>query len=176
MKRIGFITGALLASLALFAEEVDINGDFQKVTRWKTADGWLNTDAKGRAEIVPEGKRNAIRITLKENAEYDTFRRLASVPVKADDLVTVRMTASGKGFFGCGVAWTKKGVYMENDQKRYRLTSEPKEYVFTGKLGERSQKGMDGFTVTAVLTPEKPGNGGWVLKIDSVRLDVVPAK
>ena len=56
------------------------------------------------------------------------------------------------------------------------MTSEPKEYVFTGKLGERSKKGMDGFTVTAVLTPEKPGDGGWVLKIDSVKLDVVPAK
>ena len=176
MKKIGLITAVMLASLALSAREVDINGDFQKVTKWKTADGWFNTDSNGRAEIIKEGERNSIRITLKENAEYDTYRRLASVPVKADDLVTIRMTASGKGFLGCGVAWTKKGAYTENDQKRYRLTSEPKEYVFTGKLGERSKKGMDGFTVTAVLSPVNPGVGGWVLKIDSVKLDVVPAK
>lgn len=176
MKKTGLITAALLASLALSAEEVDVNGDFQKITRWKTADGWFNTDSKGRAEIVKDGERNSVRITLKENAEYDTYRRLASVPVNADDLVTVRMIASGKGFLSCGVAWTKKGVYTENNQKRYRLTSEPKEYVFTGKLGERSKKGMDGFIVTAVLTPEKPGEGGCFLKIDSVKLDVSPAK
>lgn len=104
MKKIGLITAVMLASLALSAREVDINGDFQKVTKWKTADGWFNTDSNGRAEIIKEGERNSIRITLKENAEYDTYRRLASVPVKADDLVTIRMTASGKGFLGCGVA------------------------------------------------------------------------
>ena len=56
MKKIGLITAVMLASLALSAREVDINGDFQKVTKWKTADGWFNTDSNGRAEIIKEGE------------------------------------------------------------------------------------------------------------------------
>ena len=142
MKQIGFIAAALLASSALLAENVDINGDFQKITKWKTADGWLNTDSRGRAEVIREGNRNAVRITLRENSGFNTFRRMKSVPVHAADRVTVRMTASGKGILGCGVAWTKKGVYAEYDQKWFHLTPEPKEYVFSGALGGRGEKGL----------------------------------
>ncbi len=176
MKQIGFIAAALLASSALLAENVDINGDFQKITKWKTADGWLNTDSRGRAEVIREGNRNAVRITLRENSGFNTFRRMKSVPVHAADRVTVRMTASGKGILGCGVAWTKKGVYAENDQKWFHLTPEPKEYVFSGALGGRGEKGMDGFIVTAILIPEKPGEKDVFLKLDSVTLDVTSSR
>ena len=58
MKKIGLITAVMLASLALSAREVDINGDFQMEDRRRMVQHgfkWQGGDHKGRrAELNPD--------------------------------------------------------------------------------------------------------------------------
>ncbi len=127
MKHTLFILGALFAGTFLFAEELDVNGNFMKTSPQdaKQAAGWTKSwsNMKDIGNVTLEkgsaDGRNAVRI--RTTRLLTPYTSLVEIPVTAGKEITISFDAKGKGrisdcFYVHGVA-PKKDIRAFPQQK-----------------------------------------------------------
>ena len=183
MKHTLFILGALFAGAFLFAEELDVNGNFMKTSPQdaKQPAGWTKSwsNMKDIGNVTLEkgsaDGRNAVRI--RTTRLLTPYTSLVEIPVTAGKEITISFDAKGKGrisdcFYVHGVA-PKKEYYGRFHNKNVAVTPEFKRYTFTFKtppaeyMDGKAKKGIPGFV--------RPGVCAFAdsdIVIENVKVDV----
>ena len=153
MKHTLFILGALFAGTFLFAEELDVNGNFMKTSPQdaKQPAGWTKSwsNMKDIGNVTLEkgsaDGRNAVRIrTTKLLTPYTS---LVEIPVTAGKEITISFDAKGKGRISdcfyvhgvapkkdmTGVSTTKMWLSRRNSNATRSLSRLPRRNIWTAR-------------------------------------------
>jgi hypothetical protein len=176
MKHLIFFL-AMACTIAVFAEAVEINGDFKKVKGNKPV-GWLQNKgnwAKPYGNV--EAAEGTLKITNTDKTKRTDSYSSKTITAKAGDKVKLTIKAKGKGTFGAGIyVYNEKSKWCGASYKKNKLKPEMTEFTVIVPVKDRMKDGK--VTVVAgkfkvVLQAISPNTE---VIFESVKVEVIPAE
>ncbi len=178
MKHFLFLA-AMICGIAVFAGDIDINGDFKKV-KGSMPEGWIQSKAKwakpfSKVELLKSDKANALKVISSKETKSTHIYSSKKISVKAGDKVKLTVKIKGKGKAGVGIYALGAKKWCFGSYKTFPLTEKISEFTNTITIRDRKK----GSKVTVIAKSCKV-----VLEIkadteatfESVKVEVIPAK
>ena len=175
MKQILFLA-TMICSLAVFAADIDVNGDFKKVKDGIPA-GWRQNKGKwakpfGKVEIVD----NALKITNTDKTKRTDVYFVKNTPITAGDTVKVTVKLKGKGTVGVGVYVYGAKKWCDGQYKNTKLNAETTEFTVSIVIKNKVKNGEIIVTAKAFRAVVQAVNPNTEVTIESVKVETTPAK
>lgn len=178
MKHLIFLA-AMICGIAVFASNIDINGDFKQLKgnfplKWKQNKGaWAKPF--GKAELMKNDNGNLLIITNGDATKRTDVYSLNAIPVKAGDKVKITVVVKGKGTMGIGFyTYGKDGKWCRGDYQQAKLSENFTELSKILDIKDRKKDGVVTVKVAVckVALQVLKKNSQAIFK--SVKIEVIP--